>query len=67
MTGENEKVNDSHHSPMGLRGSWEVRLPDSVTLALEGGKLSAVRTGRLYPPSPPREVYETRSEDCHAK
>jgi hypothetical protein len=26
-----------------------LRLPDSVTLALEGGRLSAIHTGRLYP------------------
>jgi hypothetical protein len=26
-----------------------LRLPDSVTSALEGGGLSAIRTGRLYP------------------
>jgi hypothetical protein len=29
-----------------LRRLW---LPDSVTLELEGGRLSASRTGRLYP------------------
>jgi hypothetical protein len=27
----------------------KLRLPDSVTSALEGDKFSAIRTGRLYP------------------
>jgi hypothetical protein len=30
-------------------GSERLRLPDSVTSALEGDRLSAIRTGRLYP------------------
>jgi hypothetical protein len=29
-------------------GSGRLRLPDSVTLALEGGGLSAIRKDRLY-------------------
>jgi hypothetical protein len=33
----------------GPEGSGRLRLPDSVTSALEGGKLSAIHTGRLYP------------------
>jgi hypothetical protein len=36
-------VNHSHYRPMGPRGFWE------VTSALEGGRLSALRNGRLYP------------------
>jgi hypothetical protein len=33
----------------GPEGSGRLRLPDSVTSALEGSKLSALRAGRLYP------------------
>jgi hypothetical protein len=34
---------------MGPEGSGRLRLPDSVTSALEGGRLLALRTGRLHP------------------
>jgi hypothetical protein len=39
----------------GLWGLWDpddsesLRLPDTVTSTLEGGRFSALRTGRLYP------------------
>jgi hypothetical protein len=33
----------------GAYGSGRLRLPDSVTLSLEGGWFSALRTVRLYP------------------
>ena len=33
----------------GPEGSRKLRLPDSVTMAQDGGRLSALRTGHLYP------------------
>ena len=33
----------------GPEGSRKLRFPDFVTTAQDGGRLSAVRTGRLYP------------------
>ena len=36
------KANQSHYRP-------ELGFPDYVTMAQDGGRLSALRTGRLYP------------------
>ena len=33
----------------GPEGSWKLRFPDFVTAAQDSGKLSALRTGCLYP------------------
>ena len=33
----------------GLEGSRKLRFPDFVTVARDGGRLSALRTGRFYP------------------
>jgi len=33
----------------GPEGSRKLRFPDFVTVAQDGGRLSALRTGRLYP------------------
>jgi len=36
-------------APRGTEGSGKLRFPDFMTIAQDGGRLSALRTGRLYP------------------
>jgi hypothetical protein len=58
----------------GPGGSGKLRIPDSVTSALEGGRLSAIRTGRLYLQEYPRTHFKRLSRPrahgivgCHGK
>jgi hypothetical protein len=51
-----------------------LRLPGSVTSALDGGRLSAIRTGRLYPQEYPGTHFKRLSQPwahgivrCHGK
>jgi len=44
------KVKQSHNRPgQAQRVLRKLRLPDFATTAQDGGRLSALRTGRLYP------------------
>jgi len=44
------KVKQSRYRPgVAPEGSRKLRFPDFVTTAQDGGRLSALRTGRLYP------------------
>jgi hypothetical protein len=58
----------------GPEGSGRLRLPDSMTLALEGGKLSALCTGCLYLQKYPGTHFKRPSQPwahgivgCHGK
>jgi hypothetical protein len=51
------KVKQSHYRPMGPRGFWE----------LESGRLSAIRTGRLYPQGYPGTHFKRLSPDATEK
>ena len=44
------KVKQSHYRPgQAQRVPGKLRFPDFVTAPQDGGRLSALRTGRLYP------------------
>ena len=44
------KVSQSHYRPgQAQRVPGKLRFPDFVTTTQDGGRLSALRTGRLYP------------------
>jgi hypothetical protein len=44
------KVKQTHYRPgQAQRFLRKLRLPDFVTTAQDGGRLSAIRTGRIYP------------------
>jgi hypothetical protein len=71
---KSKNVKHSHYGPMGPRGSGRLRVPESVTLALEGGRLSAIRTGHLYPQEYPGTHFKRLSRPwahgivgCHGK
>ena len=50
VSGEELKVNKSHYRPgQAQRVLRKLRFPDFVTTAQDGGGLSALCTGRLYP------------------
>jgi hypothetical protein len=55
------KVKHSHYRSMGPEGSGSLRLPDSVKSVLEGGRLSVLRTGRLYSQNYPGTHFERLS------
>jgi len=47
----NKKVKQSHYRPgVVQRVLRKLRFTDFVTTAQDGGRLSALRTGRIYPP-----------------
>jgi hypothetical protein len=64
------KVKHSHYRPMGLGEFWEVK----ASRFREGGRLSALRSGRLYPQEYPGTHFKRLSRPrahgivgCHGK
>jgi hypothetical protein len=71
---ENPQLPSRYATVWGPEGSGRLRLPDSVTSVLEGGRLSALRTGRLYPQKYPGTNFKRLSQPrahgivgCHGK
>jgi hypothetical protein len=59
------KVKHSHYRPMGPSGFWEIKASSSVTSALESGRLSALRTGRLYTQEYPDTYFKILNRPRH--
>ena len=56
----------SHNRPVqAQRGSRMLRLTDFMTTARYGGRLSALRTGRLYPQEYSWYSFSLRAESTH--
>jgi len=50
MSNNIKKVKQSHYRPgQAQRVLRKLRFPDFITMAQDGGRLLALRTGRLYP------------------
>jgi hypothetical protein len=56
------KIKHSHYRPLGPENSGRLRLPDSVSSALEGHRFLALLTGRLYPQEYPSTHFKRLSK-----
>jgi hypothetical protein len=68
------KVKHSNYRQLGPRGFWEVKVSRLRDIALEGGRLSSLCTGRLYPQDYPGTHFKrlnlSRAQGivgCHGK